>query len=55
MTRRKSGKYPDRLEATDPFTGEPLSLVAGKISSAGSALEVLPNNEPVEWILRAKK
>ena len=55
LTRRKLGKYPDGLEATDPFTGKPLSLVAGKISSAGSAVEVLPNNEPVEWILRAKK
>ena len=55
LTRRKLGKYPDGLEATDPFTGKPLSLVAGKISSAGSAAEVLRNNEPVEWILRAKK
>jgi hypothetical protein len=51
-----SRMYPETVAATDPFTGKPLAVdpAGSKISSAGPEAKLAPN-EPIEWILRAKK
>jgi hypothetical protein len=53
LARRRSGKYPDALETTDPFTSRPLTLdlAGGKIVAAQPTSEP----EPIEWSLRAAK
>jgi hypothetical protein len=56
LARAKSGKAPERLETADPFTGKPLTIdAAGKIASAGPEKTLLPNNDPIEWVLRGQK
>lgn len=47
IARASDGKYPDRIESMDPFTGQPLLLRDGKITSA-----VPQDTPPIEWKLR---